>query len=105
MACAVAVSVAAALPGTAGAAVTRQCGQISFTPNSDDGIFHIRAKGVGCRTARRVARAARPLKIVGGSRRYGSRGFTCRGTFDDEGLPTVRWRCTRAKAVIRFERS
>ena len=40
-----------------------------------------------------------------GSRRYGSRGFTCRGTFDDEGLPTVRWRCTRAKAVIRFERS
>jgi len=105
VACAVAVLVAVAVPAPAGAAVTRQCGQISFTPDSDDGIFDVRARGVGCRTARRVARAARPLKIVGGSRRYSSRGFTCRGTFDDEGLPTVRWRCTRGSAVVRFERS
>ncbi len=92
-------------PAPAGAAVTRSCGQISFTPNSDDGIFSIRARGVGCITARRVARAARPLKIVGGGRRYRSRGFACRGRFDDEGLPTVRWRCTRGSAVITFSRS
>ena len=104
VACA-AVVVAAGLPAPAGAAGTRSCGQIGFTPNSDDGIFSIRARGVGCTTARRVARAARPLKIVDGARRYRSRGFTCRGRFDDEGLPRVRWRCTRRTAVITFQRS
>lgn len=100
-----ALLLAGGLPIPAGAALTRSCGQISFTPNSDDGIFRIRARGVGCVTARRVARAARSLKIVDGARRYRSRGFACRGAFDDEGLPTVRWRCTRGAAVITFQRS
>jgi len=89
----------------AGAAVTRSCGLISFTPNSDDGAFSIRARGVGCVTARRVARAVRPLKIVDGPRRYRSNGFVCRGRLDDTSLAMVRWRCARGAAVVTFNRS
>ena len=94
-----------AVPAQAHEAVTRACGQIGFTPNSDDGVFRIRAHGVGCTTARRVARAARPLGIIRGTRRYRSHGFSCRGTLDDSSLPSVRWRCTRGAAVITFVRS
>ena len=46
-----------AAPAQAHEAATRACGQIGFTPNSDDGVFRIRAHGVGC--AHRAARRAR----------------------------------------------
>lgn len=65
--CLVVVLVAA--PAQADAATTRNCGQIGFTPNSDDGVFQIRARGIGCATARRVARASRRQGIIGGVRR------------------------------------
>ena len=94
-----------AAPAQSHKATTRSCGQIAFTPNSDDGVFRIRAHGVGCRTARRVARASRRLGILIGTRRYRSEGFSCRGTLDDSYLPSVNWRCTRGAAVITFARS
>ena len=94
-----------AAPAPSHEAITRSCGQIGFTPNSDDGVFSIRAHGVGCATARRVARASRRLGIIRGTRRYRSEGFSCRGTLDDSSLPSVRWRCTRGAAVVTFVRS
>ena len=94
----------AALPAPAEAA-ERRCGDIAFAERSDDGVWDIRARGVGCRTARRVARAARPHPVARGRHSYSARGFTCRGRFEDRTLPQVRWRCTRRGAVVTFVRS
>lgn len=58
-----AVLVAVALcvaPGSAAAADGyHACGFVSFTPNSGDGAFEIRAKGVSCARVRRLLREAR----------------------------------------------
>ena len=48
------IAVASVAPASAAA---RSCGSIAFTPNSDEGAGDIRARGVRCRVARRVARA------------------------------------------------
>ena len=94
----------AAAAGTASAA-TRSCGSIGFTPNSDEGVSDIRATGVRCRTARRVARAARehgPSGRPGTIFRYRAYRFRCRGRELDTALPSVRFRCVRGAAVVRF---
>ena len=102
---AAALGLSALIPATAPAAAVKRCGSIAFTPQSDDGVFGIRARGVGCRTARRVARASRPYGVSDEPYRYSARGFACRGTLRDTALPTVRWRCTREESVVRFDRS
>jgi hypothetical protein len=99
------LGLSALIPATAPAAPVKRCGSIAFTPQSDDGVFGIRAIGVGCRTARRVARASRPYGVGDEPYRYSARGFACRGTLRDTALPTVRWRCTREDSVVRFDRS
>jgi hypothetical protein len=80
----------------------RKCGSIAFTPNSDDGVANIRARRVPCRTARHVARASEPTSVIDGPSTYRAPGFTCRGRPQDDGLPTVRWTCTRKKARVKF---
>jgi hypothetical protein len=86
-------------------AAARSCGTVAFAPNSEDGAFDIRATGVGCATARRVARAARNTDVAPGTQRYRRAGFVCTGRYDGSGLPSVRFRCTRGVAVVRFVRS
>ncbi len=97
-------SPAAAHPGSHASGAARACGTLVFTPGSEDGAFAIRAREVGCATARRVARASRALSVAEGPYRYRARGFACRGRFEEEELPQVRWRCTRDDAVVRFTR-
>ncbi len=90
--------------GTA-AAATRSCGSIGFTPNSDEGVSNIRATGVSCRTARRVARESRehgPSGVAGRIFTYRAYRFRCRGVEQDTALPSVRYRCVRGDAVVRF---
>ncbi|HEV2813229.1 MAG TPA: hypothetical protein VGW10_08265 [Solirubrobacteraceae bacterium] len=102
------VTLALALPAPAGAATTRSCGFVGFEPNSDNGAFQIRARGVSCRTARSVARASAPYGPQGDDGRvvrYRARRFACVGRERDSGLASVRFRCTRAAAVITFVRS
>ena len=82
------------------------CGLVAFTPNSDDGAFEIRARGVGCATARKVARASRDVAIR--SRplpRFAAEGFECAGTPTDDALPGTAYRCTRGDAVVTFTRN
>ena len=94
----------AALPAPAEAA-ERRCGDIAFADHSDNGVWDIRARGVGCGAARRVARAAEPHGVYDGPYAYRARGFRCRGTLDDTGLARVAWRCTRRGARVRFVRT
>ena len=81
-------------------AVTRRCGQVAFTPNSEDVASHIRATGLTCGLARDFVRDSRGRP---GPR---FRGFRCRSTAvnDPEALPYRRYRCTGAGDVIRWRR-
>lgn len=81
------------------------CGDVGFTPHTDDGAFDIAATGVSCERARRVAtrtrtrRDADPLS-------YEADGFSCTGTrISGDGLPGVAWRCTRNGNTITFTRN
>ena len=86
-------------------AAARSCGSIAFTPNSDEGVSDIRAHGVSCRVARRVARGSDnhgPSGEPGKVFRYRSGRFRCRGVEQDTALPSVRYRCVRGSALVRF---
>jgi hypothetical protein len=101
----IALLIAAGLPAVPAQAAQRNCGQIGFTPNTEDGVFEIRATRVSCKTARAVARRARDTGVTNGPRRYRARGFRCRGRFDDTTLPMVHWTCRRNSARVTFDRS
>lgn len=83
----------------------RACGEIVFTPRSEDGVYAIRATNTSCPVARRVARAVRPLSITRGPYSYRVAGYRCRGTLDDVSLPVVAWRCTKRHARVTFTRA
>jgi hypothetical protein len=74
----------------------KACGSVVTTPNSDDGASAIRASGVRCRTARRVARRfergiENPL------------GFTCRSrSHDGANLAHRDVKCVRGDARVTF---
>ena len=76
------------------------CGDVAYQPNTDADAFQIRAGGVSCATARRLARDAegRPLP-------FRLRGFRCRGRHVDGALPYGRVICTRGGAAVTFRRS
>ena len=78
----------------------QSCGDVGYVPNTDAGAFRIRASGVGCATARELARDAE-----GRSLPFDLRGFTCRGRHVDALLPYTRITCTRGDAEVTFRRS
>ena len=79
---------------------TRSCGQVAFTPNSDDMAASIRATGLTCGLARDFVRDSKGRP---GDR---FRGFRCRRTAVDnpDGLPYTRYRCVGDGDVIRWRR-
>lgn len=86
---------------TASAARTIDCGNFDLirwthAPIVGAGIYDVRARGVGCRAARRVARHFG----LGSADGY-YRGFRCRNTARATEL--VRARCTRHGQVITWE--
>ena len=88
----------ASVPAEAGAAGTaaKRCGQIAFTPNSDDMASRIRATGVSCRTARRFIRA------VDGTAPRRFRGYRCTSRSLDTELPSRRYRCVDGSRRISW---
>ncbi|MFP5361111.1 MAG: hypothetical protein ACLGI5_00100 [Thermoleophilia bacterium] len=78
----------------------RSCGDVGYVPNTDAGAFRIRAAGVGCATARELARDAE-----GRSLPFELRGFACRGRHVDALLPYTRITCTRGDSEVTFRRS
>ena len=89
------VAAVALAPATAGAAA-RDCGEIAFTPHSDDIAGDIRAEGVSCKTARRFIRA------VDGDAPKRFRGYRCTRKDLDTALPSWRYRCTDGGKLIRW---
>ena len=79
---------------------TRACGQVGFTPDSEDMAADIRATGITCGIARDFVRdsSGRP------GERF--RGFRCRSTEVDrtDALPYTRYRCVADGDVIRWRR-
>ncbi len=79
---------------------TRSCGQIGFTPNSEDMAAKIRATGLTCGLARDFVRDSegRPVERF--------RGLRCASTDveNPEGLPYTRYRCVGDGDVIRWRR-
>lgn len=79
---------------------TRSCGQVAFTPDSDDVAANIRATGLTCGLARDFVRdsSGRPEERF--------RGFRCTSTEveNPEGLPYTRYRCVGAGDAIRWRR-
>lgn len=69
---------------------SRDCGQVAFEPGTDAGAFDIQARGVRCRVAHRVARAA---EGHGGEAYDAAAGFHCRPTGTVGQLPSVVYRC------------
>ena len=84
---------------------TRGCGSITFRPNSDWGVWDIRAKKTSCRTARKVARKSKNLNVVSGPLGYRAKGFRCRGTRITLGLNSVDWNCRRGKSRVSLTRT
>ncbi len=91
-----------ALPGLTGAHFPRpagaiRCADVPITPNSDDVVTDIRARGVTCRVARRVARQQATTDA-------NTAGYTCRTREHDDGsMPHRDVRCRRgATRVITF---
>lgn len=86
----------------------RECGNVGFAPNTDYGAFGITAFDTRCRSAKRVARASRRIKLKPGSPanyRFRTRGFVCNGySFDSDNLPSIHWTCSRKTAVVTFDR-
>lgn len=81
------------------------CGDVGFTPQTDDGAFNIVATGVSCERARRVATMTRNRRYAD-PLSYEADGFSCTGTrVPNEGLPGVDWRCTRNGDTITFTRN
>ena len=82
-------------PGSA-AATTRGCADVDLTSNSDDLASSVRARGVTCRVARRLIRAAdgRP------GERF--RGYRCTSKKLATELPARRYRCVSGDQLIRW---
>lgn len=87
-------------PGDGGG--MRDCGQVAFEPNTDDGAFDIRARGVDCPLAREVARAAEGR---GGDRYRGPEGFDCRPAGTVGELPSVVYECRAGGSLVTFDAS
>src|SRR4051812_17223397 len=88
---AVAVAPASASAAPHVRAAAKSCGGVTLTPRAQGGVYDIRARGVGCRRARRVARASRHMSIGRGPYAYRRSGFRCRGHLVEQALPIVKW--------------
>lgn len=78
----------------------RDCGDVSYTPNTDHGAFDVRARGTSCSVARAIARDAEDEP-----RRFTSRGYRCVGEPRRGGLPRTVFVCRNGDNRVSFSRS
>lgn len=87
---------------------TLECGQVAFTPASEDAASNITAQGVTCTVARELVEDAGRRTSATGPDRVDVGGYSCRRTASEsDPLPVSSYRCERdgGDAVITFERS
>jgi hypothetical protein len=93
---------ALAFPAGAGTMAERswagECGAVLFDPRGARGAFEVRARGVSCELARKVARASRRH----GGERYPARGFRCVARQVGVGLGRFAYRCRKSRILVRF---
>ena len=94
------LAVAALAWPAAAPAATRDCGFVSFIPNTDSGAFSIKAHGASCRVARSVARESKREGL-----NYRHRRFRCAGRRVTNGLEAIRYRCRRGPSLVTFEKT
>lgn len=87
----VSLALVALAPTVVSAAQARRCGDLFFTPNSGDGLFDIKTRGIGCRAARE---RLREWRTDGYQPRTGPEGFRCR-TIRRFNAGNGRERCAR----------
>ncbi len=79
----------------------QSCGDLGYTPQSDNGAFSIKATGVSCATAREVAELSRGFPPT-----FRAHGFTCRTEGPVGQLPSHPYTCTAGDgARITFKAS
>lgn len=94
------------IPMTTTPAATRECGQVGFTPNSEDVAGDITATGVTCDEARSFVEVAGRRTSSGGPPSLDVDGWRCVVTHaTDDPLPRSDYRCTRGRATVTFGRS
>jgi hypothetical protein len=90
------------------------CRSVDFAPQSSDLAGSIRAGGVGCAVARRVAGASKSLRygpywpngqFTPSPHRYRAGGFICAGHRHATPFMVVTYRCTRGRAWVTFDRA
>lgn len=87
-------------------AATHECGQVGFTPNSEDVAGDITATGVTCDEARAFVEVAGRRTSSGGPPSLEVDGWRCLATYaTDDPLPRSDYRCTKGPATVTFERS
>lgn len=100
---------AAIAPTGADATKVRVCGNLTFTKNTEDVAWNVRASGVSCRAARRVVKQVRGKwpspSFDGATSDFSYRGWWCHGVERDLTLPQVNWKCTKRSAWIRFKKT
>lgn len=91
---------------TSATQTTQRCGNVGFTPNSDDVASDIVATGLSCAEAEAVVRVvAAPLSATGPARSEGA-GFTCVLTGrSTEALESATYECTSGTRRITFRRT
>jgi hypothetical protein len=93
-------------PTTTTPAATRECGQVGFTPDSEDVAGDITATGVPCDEARALVEVAGRRTSSGGPPSLEVDGWRCVVTHaTDDPLPRSDYRCTRGRATVTFGRS
>ena len=100
------------LAATANGSVS--CGSLDFAPQSSNLAGSIRAGGVSCAIARKVAGASEPLRyrpywpngqFTPSPHRYRTLGFLCGGYRHATPFMLVTYRCTRGRAWVTFDRA
>lgn len=91
---------------TSTAAIQRNCGQVGFTPNSEDVAGDITAAGVTCDEALEFVEVAGRRTSSGGPPSVDVEGWRCVVTYSTEDpLPRSDYRCTKGSATVTFGRS
>lgn len=80
-----------------------QCGEIIFTPQSDDMALGIGTVGVSCTTARSMVRAADSVRGTWDQTKT-VKGFECRYAYDDTGLSFLQYTCKSGRQMVSWSR-
>ena len=91
---------------TSTSAGPKECEDIVFTPQSEDGAREITATNVGCDAANELVATVRDEHdFVGGPRSFRSGGYECTVVTHDTALPYATYTCTSGEAKVTWDKS